>query len=179
VPTRAASDVFPLSFSFTSSGDCDDANCQLMQHEFGLEAQTSAQTSRYIMLLDSPDGPAPALLATLRSNSVPVLSSIFREWYTERLLPWVHFVPIDLRYHSLHNTLGYFVGLKSRGPLNGETHEDEGRKEDARWIADQSRKWANQAIRREDQEIYLFRLLLEWSRVIDDERDTLKFEMPK
>ncbi|OTA64156.1 glycosyltransferase family 90 protein [Hypoxylon sp. EC38] len=172
---REANGPLPFEFSFTNSASCEDANCQLLQQEFGFKEPGRALDNRYIMLLDTVDGPPSDLLPTLRSNSVPVLSSIFREWYTERLMPWVHFVPIDLRYHALHSTMAYFIGLKNRGPINGRPQLTEGRQEDARWIAEQGRKWADKAIRREDMEVYLFRLLLEWGRVIDDNRDNLAF----
>lgn len=165
----------PLSFSFTHSGSCDTVDCQLIRQEFGFEEEGTYIDKRYAVLLDTPDGPSPDLLPVLRSNSVPMISSIFREWYTERLMPWVHFVPIDPRYHGLHSTLSYFIGLKYRGRLNGSPQVTESRKEDSRWIATESRKWANKALRREDMEVYLFRLLLEWGRVIDDDRDSLGF----
>ncbi len=127
------------------------------------------------MLLDTSDGPPPNLLQVLRSNSVPVLSSIFQQWFTERLMPWVHFIPIDTRYHALHSTMSYFIGLDGRGTLNGRKQITPGRTEDARWIAQQGRKWAEKAMRKADMEVYLFRLLLEWGRVIDDNRDSLSF----
>lgn len=165
----------PLSFSFTNPGSCDTANCRLIESEFGFREDEGHANKRYVVLLDTPDGPAPSTLATLRSNSVPVVSTIFRAWYTERLMPWLHFVPVDPRYHGLHSTLAYFVGLKYRGRLNGATQVTESRKEDARWIAEQGRKWAGKALRREDMEVYLFRLLLEWGRVVDDNRDNLGF----
>ncbi|KAI1338286.1 glycosyltransferase family 90 protein [Xylariaceae sp. FL0016] len=173
---KAASAVMPFKFALVNEeGTCGDANCQFLQHEFGLEKPRDALANRYVMLLDSIDGPAPDLLKTLRSHSVPVISTIFHEWYTERLMPWVHFVPIDLRFHALHSTMSYFVGLRGRGNLNGREQLTEGRKEDAKWIAEEGRKWADKAIRREDMEIYLFRLLLEWGRVTDDDRDNLGF----
>ncbi|KAL7620353.1 hypothetical protein AAE478_009347 [Parahypoxylon ruwenzoriense] len=172
---KEANGPLPFEFSFTNLDSCDDANCRLLQREFGFKEQGTALDKRYIMLLDSADGPPPDLLQTLRSNSVPVLSSIFREWYTERLLPWVHFIPIDPRYHALHSTMAYFIGLKNRGLINGRPQLTDGRVEDARWIAEQGRKWANKAIRREDMEVYMFRLLLEWGRVIQEDRDKLGF----
>ncbi|KAI1137109.1 glycosyltransferase family 90 protein [Hypoxylon sp. FL0543] len=172
---KEANGPLPFEFSFTNSEPCEDANCQLIQQEFGFKEPGRALDNRYIMLLDTVDGPPPDLLPTLRSHSVPVLSSIFREWYTERLMPWVHFIPIDLRYHALHSTMAYFIGLKNRGSINGRPQLTEGRQEDARWIAEQGRKWADRAIRREDMEVYMFRLLLEWGRVIDENRDNLGF----
>lgn len=175
IQAQAINSHLPLSFSFTHSGPCETADCQLIQQEFGFEEQGTYIDKRYAVLLDTPDGPSPDLLPVLRSNSVPMMSSIFREWYTERLMPWVHFVPIDPRYHGLHSTLSYFIGLKYRGRLNGSPQVTESRKEDSRWIAAESRKWANKALRKEDMEVYLFRLLLEWGRVIDDDRDSLGF----
>ncbi|KAI1800480.1 glycosyltransferase family 90 protein [Daldinia bambusicola] len=171
-----ANGPLPFQFSFTDDASCTDAkHCELLRREFGFKEPAKAYDYRYIMVLDTADGPSPNLLPILRSNSVPVLSTIFREWYTERLLPWVHFVPVDLRYHGLHSTLAYFIGLKNRGPINGRSRLTQGRLEDARWIAEEGRKWADKAIRREDMEVYMFRLLLEWGRVINEDRDNLSF----
>ncbi|RYP56293.1 hypothetical protein DL771_012080 [Monosporascus sp. 5C6A] len=175
IQARSANSHLPLSFSFTNAEPCDTVDCRLMQQEFGFQERGTPTDKLFVLLLDSSDGPPPDLLPVLRSYSVPVLSSIFREWYTERILPWVHFIPIDLRYHGLHSTLSYFIGLKYNGPLNGKPQAMDSRKEDARWIAEEGRKWADKAMRREDMEVYLFRLLLEWGRVIDDDRDNLGF----
>ncbi|KAI1091646.1 glycosyltransferase family 90 protein [Rostrohypoxylon terebratum] len=174
---KEANGPLPFEFSFTNTYDCRDPSCRLLQREFGFKEPGKALENRYVMLLDSADGPPQDLLPTLRSNSVPVLSSIFREWFTERLMPWVHFVPIDLRYHALHSTMAYFIGLKNRGTINGRLQTTDARHEDARWIAEQGRKWADKAIRREDMEVYMFRLLLEWGRVIDENRDNLGFTL--
>lgn len=69
------------------------------------------------------------------------------------------------------------MGLEGKGPINGRNVEMKTRIEDAKWISEQGKQWANQAIRRQDAEIYMFRLLLEWGRVIDEKRDDLGFEM--
>lgn len=71
------------------------------------------------------------------------------------------------------------MGLEGKGPINGRNVEMKTRIEDAKWISEQGKQWANQAIRRQDAEIYMFRLLLEWGRVIDEKRDDLGFEMEK
>ncbi|KAI0178819.1 glycosyltransferase family 90 protein [Hypoxylon sp. FL1284] len=175
--TKAANGPLPFEFALTNADPCEDDNCQLLQREFGFKETRQLLEHRYVMLVDSADGPPPQLMPALRSNSVPVLSSVFREWFTERLLPWVHFVPVDVRYHALHSTLAYFIGLKSRGPLNGRHQETTARIEDARWIADEGRKWANKALRKEDMEVYMFRLLLEWGRIINEDRDDLGFKL--
>ncbi|KAI0506950.1 hypothetical protein F5B22DRAFT_638916 [Xylaria bambusicola] len=176
VPVTEGNSILPLQITLTGPPEgCKDVNCEFLRREFGLKLLNTEVEGRYVMLLDTSDGPPPDLLPVLRSNSVPVLSSIFHQWFTERLMPWVHFIPIDTRYHALHSTMSYFIGLDGRGTLNGRKQITPGRTEDARWIAQQGRKWAEKAIRREDMEVYLFRLLLEWGRVIDDDRDNMNF----
>jgi hypothetical protein len=45
------------------------------------------------------------------------------------------------------------------------------------WIASQGSLWAKKALRREDMEVYLFRLLLEWGRVINENREEIGFRL--
>lgn len=42
-------------------------------------------------------------------------------------------------------------------------------------IAEAGREWAGKVLRKEDMEIYMFRLLLEWGRLTDDRRDEIGF----
>jgi len=42
-------------------------------------------------------------------------------------------------------------------------------------IAEQGREWAGKVLRKEDMEIYFFRVLLEWGRLTDDNRENLGF----
>lgn len=181
VATREANKLFATDISYVNlaGSTCDNPNCQLVQRErFGLKDKAeddALHSSRYFLVLDTSDGPSPDVVPALRANGLPFVSTIFREWFTERLMPWTHFVPVDPRYHGLHSTLAYFVGLKGRGKLAGRDQVMEGSVQDARWIAEQGRKWAETAVRREDMEVYLFRLLLEWGRVISDDRDDVGF----
>lgn len=88
-------------------------------------------------------------------------------------------MPIDVRLEDLYSTLAYFMGLQDKGLINGRNVPMQSRVEDAKWISEQGKQWAAQAIRREDAEIYMFRLLLEWGRVIDDKRDDIGYENPR
>ncbi|KAK4157761.1 glycosyltransferase [Chaetomidium leptoderma] len=185
VPTGALNDLLPLDVAFSSYTACkgskgtaaanDDSSCKDAGNEFHKKAGDDEEGLRnqYVMVVDTDNGPPRELLRTLRSSSVPFYASIFQEWYSERLLPWVHFVPVDLRFHALHSTLAYFVGIhKADGRrLNGREVEMAARQDDAKWIAEQGRRWADKAVRREDMELYLFRLLLEWGRIVNDKRD--------
>ncbi|KAK0631741.1 glycosyltransferase family 90 protein [Immersiella caudata] len=167
------------------SGSCGD-DCPA-RHEFGFKTDidddaiiTQSLMHQFILLMDTDNGPPKDFLRVLRSGSIPFLSSIFKEWYTERLLPWVHFVPIDIRFHALHGTLAYFTGIHENGEtrLNGRNVKMDSKPDNAKWIADEGKKLAFKAIRREDMEVYLFRLLLEWARIVNDNRDKMGFVLP-
>ena len=45
----------------------------------------------------------------------------------------------------------------------------------AQKLANQGREWANKVLRREDIEVYMFRLLLEYGRICDDNRDRIGY----
>ncbi|KAM0329156.1 hypothetical protein ACHAQA_004452 [Verticillium albo-atrum] len=181
VHAREANSVVPFDVGVSSYPSCEDAGCAAARLEFGEKGSDGESGEplkyRYVLLLDDDSSPPKRFMQTLRSGSVPVVSSIFRAWYTERVLPWVHFVPVDIRFQALHSTMAYFTGLKGRGPVNGREIDFEGRISDAKWIATAGSRWADKALRREDMEVYLFRLLLEWGRVVDDGRDSLGFKM--
>lgn len=107
--------------------------------------------------------------AFLLSNSAPMKATIFKEWHDSRLMPWVHFVPLDIELKGLWSTMAYFLGFPDRG--GGVVgHDEEGER-----IATEGREWAETVLRREDMELYLLRVLLEFARVSDDERGRLGF----
>ncbi|KAH8883818.1 glycosyltransferase family 90 protein [Thozetella sp. PMI_491] len=178
VLTSELNAVLPLDVGFGRYVGCDgsanaDPDCDLLLAEFGSEPEATELGHMYVLAVDGDHGPSPDLQHYLRSTSTPLVASIFREWYTERLRPWLHFVPIDLRYHALHSTLAYFTGL--HGSVGGRDPSMGDAAADSIWIAEQGKRWAERALRREDMQIYLFRLLLEWGRLIDDRRDELGY----
>ncbi len=110
----------------------------------------------------------------LRSNSLPIKATIFKEWHDSRLVPWKHFVPMDNRYVDFHGILEYFLGYPG---FSGDDPESvvRGHDHEAMKIARAGEAWAKKALRREDMQIYVFRLLLEYARVSDDNRERLGF----
>ena len=129
---------------------------------------------KYLMDMDGA-GFSGRFLPFLESHSLPFKTALFREWYDSRITAWTHFVPIDIRLHGLWSTLAYFAGDFSNDSKNGGVLGiDKGE-----WIAEQGREWAHKALRKEDMEIYLFRLLIEWARLTDDRRDELGFRLDK
>lgn len=181
VSTADLNTLLDMDVGFTSYDACGSpsgSTCAALGNEFGIKADAEPLRHQYVITMDTDNGPPREFLRTLRSSSVPFYASIFKEWYTERLTPWVHFVPIDLRFHALHSTLAYFVGIEKKEDdprLNGRPAAMAGREKDGNWIAEQGKQWAGKAIRKADMEVYLFRLLLEWGRVINDNRDDMGF----
>ncbi|KAF3931276.1 hypothetical protein ABW20_dc0109345 [Dactylellina cionopaga] len=112
--------------------------------------------------------------AFLKSKCVGIKATIFREWHDQRLFEWAHFAPMDNRFNDLYALLTYFTGLeKSMEGSDGAyvpSHDAQ-----AKGIADRSREWATKVLRKEDIEIYMLRLMLEYARVVDDNRDKIGY----
>jgi len=143
--------------------------------EFGFAPPTDFQDHwryRYLFDMDGA-GFSGRFLPFLQSRSLPFRTGIFRSWWDSRLTAWKHFVPVDVRLHGLFSTLGYFMGAASpTGTVGGIMKENVAAGEE---IAEAGRLWAEKVLRKEDMEIYMFRLLLEWGRLTDDNRDEIGF----
>ena len=135
-------------------------------------------------------------LPFLRSRSLPFKAAVFREWWDGRVGAWVHFVPVDGRLGGgFWGSLAYFMGVggdeggggKGKGEVGGEEGtgtgmergggRGRGRIKEGEAIAERGREWAGRVLRKEDMEIYFFRLLLEWGRLTDERRDEIGFQM--
>lgn len=155
---------------------CVDPDCKDQEAEFALVPPADFQSHwqyRYLFDLDGA-GFSGRFLAFLQSHSLPFKTALFREWYDERMTAWHHFVPVDIRLHAVWSTLAYFAGVNGTLPggrrVEMAPHVKEGKR-----IAEQGREWAERVLRKEDMEIYFFRVLLEWGRLTDDNRENMGF----
>ena len=123
---------------------------------------------RYRHLLDMDGaGFSGRFLPFLKSRSLIYRAALFHSWFDERLTAWHHYIPVDVRLgEGFWGLLNYFSGT-SNGDAEGLGN--------AQRIANQGREWAQKALRTEDMQIYMFRLLLEWGRVVDDDRTSLRY----
>ncbi|KAJ5179173.1 hypothetical protein N7492_002383 [Penicillium capsulatum] len=133
---------------------------------------------RFLFDLDGA-GFSGRFLPFLQSRSLPLKTGLFRQWFDPRVISWFHFVPIDIRLHGLWSTLAYFAGVPN--PADASNSQQRSMRMPAHdkqgwWIAEQGRRWTETALRKEDMEIYMFRLLLEWGRLTDDQRDVLGYK---
>ena len=69
-------------------------------------------------------------------------------------------------------TSSTYVGKEGE---NGRASVMKGNLKAGEEIAEAGRKWAGRVLRKEDMEIFMFRLLLEWGRLTDDRRDEIGF----
>lgn len=134
-------------------------------------------------------------LPFLASGSVVVKMGVVREWWEGRVGAWWDFVPCDVRGHEVGGVVAFLGGWRrdgegagverGGGDVAGGGGEGDGdvkgnedwvmppRDDIAERIARQGQQTANTMLRKVDMEIYMFRLLLEWGRVVDDNRELL------
>ncbi|KAK7890090.1 hypothetical protein LTR67_008555 [Exophiala xenobiotica] len=150
-------------------------DCTDQEAEFGLVGASDFQAHwRYKFLFDLDGaGFSGRFLPFLQSRSLPFKTALFREWYDSRLTAWLHFVPQDIRLHGVWSSLAYFAGVN--GTMHGSRIRWKPHDKEAELIAETGREWAGKVLRKEDMEVYFFRLLLEWGRLTDDKRDELGF----
>ncbi|KAL4887715.1 hypothetical protein BJY04DRAFT_204492 [Aspergillus karnatakaensis] len=156
---------------------CRKEDCTDQKNELGTGGRVDFQEHwQYRYLFDSDGaGFSGRFLPFLQSRSLPFKTGLFRQWFDSRITPWLHYAPIDVRLHGLWSTLAYFGGVDAK--VDGRKIEMKRHDVHGQWIAEEGRKWAETALRKEDMEIYFFRLLLEWGRLTDDRRDTLGFKV--
>lgn len=114
-------------------------------------------------------------LSFLKSTSLPLKSTLFREWHDSRLVAWKHFVPIDARFGDWHAIMEYFLGYPGSGSDETKAKKRAAHDAEAEKIAIAGREWAELALRPEDMLVYVLRLLLEYGRVSDDRREMMGF----
>ncbi|KAF2222822.1 hypothetical protein BDZ85DRAFT_312317 [Elsinoe ampelina] len=145
---------------FTNAIQCDPATCTFMEKYYGIghvEDPHKALRHKFQMDVDgnSFSGRFYRLLA---SKACPLKMTIFREWHDERLIPWLHYVPISNAMDELPEAMRY-LALTDEGDAIGHS------------IAEAGREAHRRSLRKVDAAIYMYRLLLEYARVTSDDRD--------
>lgn len=120
----------------------------------------AALGSRLVFDIDG-NGISGRYYKLLASKSAVLKQTIFREWHDDRLVPWVHYIPVSLGMEELPELVLWLTSTKL-GQMR------------ARDIADQGREWMERALRPVDRGIYLYRMLLELARLQDPEREALR-----
>ncbi|KAF2159278.1 glycosyltransferase family 90 protein [Zasmidium cellare ATCC 36951] len=162
VPRQDYKEIMDVHFSHV--GQCDPGDCDAQREFFQIVDPADQQDAwKYKYLLDL-DGNAFSgrFYAFLMSHSLTFKMAIFREWHEEWIKPWVHYIPLSLRAEEALEAVRFLDA------------EEEG-KSMASSIAEAGRDWAFKALRNEDFEVWFFRLLLEYGRVVDDDRSSIGY----
>ncbi|KXT11496.1 hypothetical protein AC579_2418 [Pseudocercospora musae] len=153
-----------IDVHFSHIGQCDPGDCDAQREFFGVEPGVDQQDAwKWKFLLDM-DGNAFSgrFYAFLESRSLPLKMAVFREWHEDWIKPWLHYIPLSLKADEALEVVRYLDA------------EEEGKKM-AIAVAEAGRDWARKALRNEDFEVWFFRLLLEYGRVVDDDRDKIGY----
>lgn len=147
------------------SPSSDDQRCWYTDHYFDKVDELEMDKQFHYKYLPDIDGNSFSgrYLGFLNSTSLPIKATLFREWHDSRLVAWKHFVPMDNRFQDFHGIMEYFLGY---GGTPG--HDVAAEK-----IATEGKQWAEKVLRKEDMQVYVLRLLLEYGRVLADDRDKM------
>ena len=162
IPMHEATQFFDVKFTFI--GQCDPGDCDAQREYFGTVEPVDmfeAFASRYLLDIDG-NAFSGRYYAWLQSNSLVYKLAVFREWHDEWLKAWVHYIPLGLGGKEYVESVRYF-------------EEEEGGKVEGQRLAQKGQEWANKVLRKEDLEVWYFRLLLEYARVVDDGREVIGF----
>ncbi|KAK0711530.1 hypothetical protein B0H67DRAFT_494086 [Lasiosphaeris hirsuta] len=162
VPRGEYKDIMDVYFS--DVGQCDAPDCEAQKQFFSVKERAARETAfqyKYVLDLDG-NAFSGRFYAFLKSRSLVYKYALFREWHAEWVRPWAHYIPLSLQGDDWLEAVRFF----GDGGLG---------KKEAERIAIQSKEWANKVLRNEDLEVWFFRLLLEYGRVIDDNRETIGY----
>ncbi|KAI1171634.1 glycosyltransferase family 90 protein [Nemania sp. FL0916] len=144
----------------------EEGTCPYVEEHFELTDGVSLADQFTYKYLPDIDGNSFSgrYLGFLRSTGVPIKSTLWHEWHDSRLIAWKHFVPMDNRFGDFYGIMEYFLGYGKVKPAHDAA---------AKQIAMDGKAWAERVLRKEDMQIYVLRLLLEYARVSDDRREKM------
>ncbi|KAI8946105.1 hypothetical protein F4801DRAFT_583754 [Xylaria longipes] len=149
--------------AFANVLQCDTKSCKEQRQYFKRKPWASGDRpflSRLVFDLDG-NGISGRYYKLLASKSAPLKQTLFREWHDDRLIPWVHYIPVSQSLEELPELVFYLTSTESG-------------QERAREIAEQGQQWFFQAFREIDIVIYFYRFLLELARLQDPDRPAWK-----
>ncbi|KAI5476937.1 glycosyltransferase family 90 protein [Pseudohyphozyma bogoriensis] len=162
--TNLASQFFDIKF-FGKPEQCnDEIACAKFQKEFQWDTWLDAEDQnlyKYILDVDG-NGWSGRFHRLMSLNSVILKSTIFPEWYQDHIQPWLHYIPVATDYADLWAIMAFFRGGK-KGYGN---HDDLAKK-----IGTEGKKWTANHWRWEDMEVYFYRLLIEYNRIMARDED--------
>lgn len=137
---------------------CDEETCKVMSEliEFrDTMGLNEAYQYKYVMDVDG-NGWSGRFHRLMSMKACVLKSTLFPEWYGDRIQPWLHYVPVKVDYSDLYDIMTFFHGT----PEGKGSHDDLAQK-----IGLAGKNWARDHWRKQDMAAYMFRLVLEWARL--------------
>ncbi|GAA6051753.1 hypothetical protein JCM3770_002715 [Rhodotorula araucariae] len=167
-----AKDVSAFYFDVAYTGapkQCStkDTTCKQLQHEFRFDRWLSPEEeNKYKYVLDVDANYASGRFKRLMSSrSLVFKSTIFPEWWSKRIMPWYHYIPVQSDYSDLTDVAAFFIGA----PDGTGEHDAV-----AKRIAAQGKTWSEEHYREVDMAAYIFRMLLEYARLLHRDDNDLQ-----
>ena len=159
---KRRADFFKELFDVGFGGylQCDESVCEemrsLLGHPFH-EQEDISLDYQYVYDIDG-NSMSTRFYRLLSRNSVVLKQTLFQEWHDDRLVPWVHYVPVTMEMQELPALMTFLV-------------TDPKGRELSREIAEEGARWSRQVLRKEDMSIYVYRLLLELADIFNPEEE--------
>lgn len=153
---------------------CDPDACTAMREHFGLrpipdpnddpqkDPLSASYGSKYVLDMDG-NSFSGRFYRVLGSRCAALKQTLIKEWHDGRLVPWVHFIPVSMEAEELGEIMRFLI-------------EEKAGQEIGKQIAEDGRNWANIILRKIDLELTFLRILMEYGRVVSDDRDSLYYE---
>ncbi|KAH7883119.1 glycosyltransferase family 90 protein [Phlebopus sp. FC_14] len=122
-------------------------------------------------------------MAFMASGSAVIKSTVYREYFSDWLQPWLHYIPLSSSYSEIYNIHAYFSGPSKATialanvsePMNIQDPPLKEGDERLRRIARAGKQWKRTIGRTVDMEVYVYRLCLEYARLWADDREGMSF----
>lgn len=156
-----------IDVKFSHVGQCDPGDCDAQKEFFRVVERADGQDAWYFKHLLDMDGNAFSgrFYSFLQSKSLTYKMAVFREWHSDWLKPWVHYIPLSLNGEEHLDLVRWFGGSdagEEKDKENKGGNGDSAGERKAREIAERSTEWAGKVLRNVDFEAWFFRLLLEY-----------------
>ncbi|OJA14308.1 hypothetical protein AZE42_01569 [Rhizopogon vesiculosus] len=176
------SDIMDTAFTASTGAYPGGEDALRKSHRFA-PAVPLGQHWAYKYLIDL-DGMAYSgrFLALLSSESTVIKSTIWREFFSDWLQPWLHYIPLSSSYAEIYNIHAFYSGptpstLEAANLTAKHTMRSSEGDRHLQRIARAGRQWKKTIGRTVDMEVYVYRLCLEYARLWADDRDSMNFSL--
>ncbi|KAH9947861.1 capsular associated protein [Amylocystis lapponica] len=140
---------------------------------------------KYLVDIDGM-GYSGRFFSFMESDSAVMKSTVYREFFSDWIQPWLHYIPLSQSYQEIYNIHAFFSGA-THSTLEAtnatalhlppsQQHTIDGDRR-LRRIARAGKQWKRTVGRRVDMEAYVYRLCLEYARLWADDRESMVFSL--